>query len=136
VSTLQQDRYGRQVTPGRRRLLVAAGGVLFIAALALVAWLSLFGGDSVHWDDIGYHVVSDSQVEVTFDVNFSGGAESGTRPPTAVCTLQALNALRTEVGLRDVTVQAGPSGRVRATTSLKTSERASTALVKSCTPAP
>ena len=36
------------------------------------------------------------------------------------------------VGLRDIPVQAGPGGRVRATATLQTSERATTGLVKSC----
>jgi hypothetical protein len=83
----------------------------------------------VNWDDIGYHVISDAQIEVTFDVSFSNS--DGDRP-TAICTIQALNDLRTEVGLRDVPVQAGPGGRVRATATLQTSERATTGLVKSC----
>ena len=135
VSTLLQDRYGRRSTPSRRRLLSAGGALTLIAALVFIAWVTIFGRATVNWDDIGYHVVSDSQVEVTFDVNFSGpgsGSGSDADRPTAICTIHALNDLRTEVGLRDVSVQAGPGGRVRATVTLKTSERATTGLVKSC----
>ena len=126
-----QDRYGRQSTPGRRRLLLAGGALAVVVALAFIAWITLFGRATVNWDDIGYHVLSDAQTEVTFDVNFSN-ADSSTGPPRAICTIQALNSLRTEVGLQDVPVQAGPGGRVRATVTLTTSERAVTGLVKSC----
>jgi hypothetical protein len=124
-----QDRYGRRSTPVRQRLLLAAGGLALAVALGFISWITLFGRPSVNWDDIGYHVLSDAQIEVTFDVNFSS---SGGERPTAICTIQALNNLRTEVGLRDVPVQAGPGGRVRATVTLQTSERATTGLVKSC----
>jgi hypothetical protein len=130
VSTLAQERYGRHTTPGRRRLLLAAGAAALVVSLAFISWITLFASPSLNWDDIGYSVRSDSQIEVTFDVGFSGGSDSG--PPTATCTLQALNDLRTEVGLRDVPVQAGPEGRVRATAIVRTSERATTGLVKSC----
>jgi hypothetical protein len=130
-----QDRYGRRSTPSRRWLLVVAGALALIAALLFIGWVTIFGRPAVNWDDIGYKVVSDSQVDVTFDVNFSGsgsGSSSDADRPTAICTIHALNDLRTEVGLRDVPVQAGPGGRVRATVTLKTSERATTGLVKSC----
>ncbi len=129
-----QDRYGRRSTPGRQSLLLAAGALALAAALAFVGWVSLSGRPALNWDDIGYKVHSDSRVEVTFDVNFTGGGPgSGAGQPKAVCTIQALNTLRTEVGLRDVPVQAGPGGRVRATVTVQTSERATTGLVKSCT---
>jgi len=132
VSTLVQDRYGRTPTPGRRRVLLAAGALGLAASLALVGWVTLTGRPTLNWDDIGYKVLSDSRIQVTFDVNFSGGSASGADRPTAVCTIQALNDLRTEVGLRDVPVQAGPGGRVRATAVVQTSERATTGLIKSC----
>jgi hypothetical protein len=134
VSTLMQDRYGQGRTPGRRRLLLAVVAVLLAAALAFIAWVTIPQKPTVNWEDLGYHVVSDAAVEVTFDVSFSGsGASSGADRPFAVCSVQALNDLRTEVGLQDVRVQAGPGGRVRATATLATSERATTGLVKSCT---
>ena len=133
TATAMQDRYGRRNTPSRQRLLLAAGAGALAIALAFVAWLSLFGRASVNWDDIGFHVLSDAQIEVTFDVNFSKSG-AGEDPPRAICTIQALNNLSTEVGLQDVAVQAGPGGRVRATVTMQTSERATTGLVKSCAP--
>jgi hypothetical protein len=127
-----QDRYGHRSSPGRRRLLIAAAALAALAALALVGWLSLVGRPSVNWDDIGYKVLSDAQIDVTFDVNFSSVGSGSSDPPKAICTIQALNELGTVVGLQDVPVQAGRGGRVRATATLKTSERATTGLVKSC----
>jgi hypothetical protein len=137
MSALVQDRYGRRTPPGRRRLLAALGGVTLTAALAFIAWVTLAQGPSLTWEEIGYDVISDGRAEVTFDVSF-GGTGTGTGSfgadrPTAVCTVQALNELRTEVGLQDVRVQPGNGGRVRATVQLETSERATTGLVKSCT---
>jgi hypothetical protein len=132
------ERYGRRSSPGRHRLLLGAGALVLAAALAFIGWVTIYRRPSLSWDDIGYRVLSDARTEVTFDVAFSGsGPKSGsgsssTHPPTAVCTVHALNELRTEVGLQDVPVQARPGGRVRATVTLKTSERATTGLVKSC----
>jgi hypothetical protein len=126
-----QERYGRRSTPGRRRLQLAAGGLALVATLIFIGWITLTGRPTLNWDDIGYKVISDAQIKVTFDVNFSSGG-SGSDAPRAVCTIQALNDLRTEVGLQDVSVQAGPQGRVRATVTVQTSERATTGLVKSC----
>ncbi len=128
-----QDRYGRRSTPARRRLLIAAGALALAASVAFISWVTLFGKPSVTWSEIGYNVLSDNEIEVTFDVTFSGAAsDSGAGPPTAVCTVQALNNLRTEVGLRDVTVQVGASGQARTTATVQTSERAITGLVKAC----
>jgi len=131
MSTLVEDRYGRPSTPGRRRLLLALGALALAVALAFIGWVTLFQGPTLHWDDIGYKVRSDAEVEVTFDVSFTGS--SGSDRLSADCTIQALNTLRSEVGLRDVRVQAGPGRRTRTTLTLQTSERAATGLVKSCT---
>jgi hypothetical protein len=128
---LAQDRYGRGRAPRRGRVaLIAAGALGLLAALVWISWVALVNQPEVTWQDIGFDVRSDARTTVTFDVSFSdrpGGAR-----PTATCTVQALNTLRTEVGLQDVRVQAGPKGRTRVEVSLPTSERATTGLVKSC----
>jgi hypothetical protein len=132
VSTVLEERYGRGGA-SRRRPAVAAAIVAALVALGFIAWVTIDQRPALTWDDVGYHVVSDGVTEVTFDVSFSRGAGGAVRP-SAVCTVAALNDLRTEVGRRDVRVQAGPKGRVRATVTLRTSEPATTGLVASCVP--
>jgi hypothetical protein len=133
MSTLAQERYGRRSTPGRSWLLLTAGALGLAASLAFIGWVTLSGRPTLNWSEIGYSVRSDNEIEITFDVNFSGGeSDSDSEPRTAVCTIQALNDLRTEIGLRDVLVPAGPNGRARTTATVQTSERATTGLVKSC----
>ncbi|HST83243.1 MAG TPA: DUF4307 domain-containing protein [Kineosporiaceae bacterium] len=133
MSTLAQERYGRRSTPGRRRLLLAAGALALATALGFIGWVTLYGRPSVNWSEVGYNVVSDNEIEVTFDISFSGSSDSGSGAQSAVCSVQALNTLGTEVGLRDVVVPAGPKGRARTTATVQTSERATTGLIKSCT---
>src|SRR4051812_26208335 len=82
VSTLQQDRYGRR-PPSRRRLLVA-GGLALLAALAFISWVTIAHRPALNWDDVGFNVVSDAAIEVTFDVNFSGSGASDADRPAAV----------------------------------------------------
>lgn len=133
MSTFAQQRYGHRGTARRRALLTMAAGLALFAALGFIGWVTITHSPPVSWDDVGYHVLSDGEIEVTFDVSFSRSTPS-TRP-SAICSVQALNELRTEVGLRDVRVQAGPGGRVRATATLRTSERATTGVIRSCVPA-
>lgn len=128
MSSLVRERYGR--TEGvRRPVLIAAAALGLLLATAFAAWVAVARQPELTWDDIGYRMISDGEVELTFDVTFTGADAGHAR---AVCQLQALNSLRTEVGRRDVTVEAGPRGRVRATTTLRTSEPATTALVTAC----
>jgi len=129
MSALVEDRYGRRSTPRRRRVLLAAGALALAASLGFIAWITLW--PSVSSSEVGYNVVSDNEIEVTFDVSVNGGSDSGSK--SAVCSVQALNNLGTEVGLRDVVVPVGPKGQARATATVQTSERATTGLIKSCT---
>lgn len=129
VSTLLQDRYGRRPPPSRR-LVIAATAAVLVLVLAYVGWLAAARTPRLGWTDIGFNVVSDAAVQVTFDLDFRG---SPAGDPVAACTVQALNPLKTEVGLREVRLRPGPEGRVRATVEVRTSERATAALVKTCT---
>jgi hypothetical protein len=113
---------------------VIAGALALVVALAWISWITLIRHPQVSWQDVAYDVRSDAQVVVTFDVTFTvrGGSRTAGQRPSAICTVQAMNELHTEVGRKDVRVQAGPRGRVRAVVSLPTSERATTGLVRSC----
>jgi hypothetical protein len=130
-----QDRYGRQITPGRRLALIVAGAVVVVLTVGFIGWVTVIKRPDVNWQNLSFNVRSDAEVQVTFDVSFSSRARSNAPDgrPTAICTVQALNQLQTEVGLQDVRVQAGPGGRARATVNLPTSELAVTGVVKACT---
>lgn len=125
-----EERYGRRGGPGSRALLVAAGVVLGALAVAWGLWVARgVAAEPLTWQDVGFAVRGDDRTDVTFDVHFdadlAGDAE-------AVCTLRALNQVRAEVGLRDVTVGPASRGSVRTTMTVPTSERAVTGLVKEC----
>jgi hypothetical protein len=135
VSTLLQERYGRAAPPRRRLILLAVAALVTVLCLAFIGWITVLQRPDVNWQDLSFDVRSDSQVQVTFDLSFSSRATSRAADgrPTAICTVHALNQVQTEVGLQDVRVRSGPHGRVRATVTLPTSERAVTGLVKACT---
>ena len=122
------ERYGDGPSPRRRLVL---GGVVVLAAvfLAWVVWAGLhLAQREVRWSDVGYDVVDDTTVEVTFTVVKDPGS-------SAVCTIEALNARHAQVGL--ATVEIGPAderGVVR-TATVRTAERAVTGVVDRCAPA-
>jgi hypothetical protein len=129
VSTLLQDRYGRR-SPGWRNPLVLVSLALLVAlVLAFIGWVTILDRPRVTWEDVGFNVRSDADVQVTFDVGLHGGTT------VAVCSVHALNELGTEVGRKDVVIDRPATGgpnpqRVRV--SLTTSELATTGLVESC----
>ena len=135
MSAVLEERYGRRtIAPGRRLVLLAAVVVVAVLTLGFIGWITVIKRPDVNYQDLGYQVSSPAQVQVVFDVSFSGRSRSHApgRRPTAICTVHALNAEQTEVGLQDVRVTSGPQGRARATVTLPTSERAVSAEVKAC----
>lgn len=119
------ERYGDRRT-GRGPLVA----VLAVVAATFVAWVVWAGlgvaGRDVRWSDVGYDVVDDTTVVVTFTV---------VKDPkgTAVCTVEALNSQFAKVGL--ATVEIGPAEQraVQRTATVRTAERAVTGVVESCT---
>jgi hypothetical protein len=110
-----------------RRLVVAALVLLGVAAVALAAWLGLrVGVVPVDWHDVGFSVEGDDLLEVTFDVT----RPDPSRP--ASCVVEALNESHAQVGVVTVEVPASADGRVRLTTTVRTSERAVSGTVVSC----
>ena len=120
------DRYGAPPSRRRRRTQLAAGAVAALLALAWVVWAGLGQARSdVRASDVGFRVVSDQRVDVTYDV--------GKDPDrTAVCTLQALDRGKGTVGLAQV--ETGPTrARVTRTTAIvRTSALAVTGIVREC----
>ena len=126
------ERYGRPARPGRRRLFIGAAVTALLIALAWAAWFSLTTGNpAVTWQNIGYESTDDG-VKVTFEVTFTPEAEPS---DAAVCTVEALNDVRTVIGSRDVRV--GPVGKAglrtfRISADVRTSEPVNAGLVQAC----
>ena len=135
VSTLVQERYGRASSPRQRGVLIAVALVILALALGFIGWVTVIKRPDVNYQDLGFNVRSDAEVQVTFDVSFSSRARSDAPAgrPTAICTVHALNQVQTEVGRQDVRVRGGAGGRARVTVVLPTSERAVTGVVTACT---
>lgn len=120
------ERYG-DARRGPRRGVVVAAAVVAVAALVWAAWAGPGLVDrEVRWRDVGYEVVDDLTLRVTFDVVKDPDA-------TVVCTVQGLNAGYAVVGA--VQVEVGPaSGRtVRRTVEVPTQERAVAGVADRCT---
>ncbi len=99
-------------------------------AVALISWVTLRdAGQRITASTIGYKVVDDSSVRITFDV---------TRPPEVgiTCTLRAMDGSFTVVGTADVTLPTGGERTVRRVETIRTATRAVTGLVQDCVRSP
>ena len=100
---------------------------LAAAGLAWVVWAGLDQARAdVRWTDLGYHVVDDSRVSVTYDVGKDPSA-------TAVCSLRALDRFKSAVGITRVTIGPQRERVTRRTDQVRTSARAVTGIVQQCT---
>ena len=120
------DRYGAAASPRRRRTRLAAGAVAALLALGWVVWAGLGQADAdVRASDVGFRIVSDQRVDVTYDVGKDPGR-------TAVCTLQALDRGKGTVGVAQV--ETGPTRErvTRVTAPVRTSALAVTGVVREC----
>jgi hypothetical protein len=119
------DRYGRAPSQSRRRLAVAAVVVVVAGALGWFAWVAWSGRASATGSDVGFVVVDDATVQVTFDV---------TKPKdrSATCTIQALDPGYAVVGTVQVQVPASNRDVVRQTSTVRTTNRATTGRVENC----
>jgi hypothetical protein len=119
-------RYGGDPRRGPRGGVVAA----VLAAGVALAWAAWAGPGlvdrDVRWNEVGYDVVDDVTLRVTYEVVKDPGA-------TVRCTVQGLNAGYAVVGA--VSEEIGPAeGRtVRRTVEVPTQERAVSGVVDDCT---
>lgn len=104
---------------------VATIGILLGSAMA-VWWglASTVGRPS--WTVMGYHVIDDRSVDVTYLVSRPAGQD-------VTCTLRALDKGFATVGLIEVHVPGSDTSSVSRTTRIRTTTRAVTGEVKSCT---
>ena len=105
--------------------VVATIGILLGSAMAVWWGLASTVGKPA-WTVMGYHVVDDRNVDVTYLVS---------RPTRhdVTCTIQALDQHFATVGLIQVHVPGSDSSSVKRTSRVRTTTRAVTGVVKACT---
>jgi hypothetical protein len=113
--------------PGTGRWWVV-GVVGCSLGVALAVWLGLANSvGRVTWADTGYRVVDDRSVRVEFDVHRPAGREVS-------CRVQALDRTFGVVGVVDVVVPASSERAMHQQVEVRTTSRAVTGLVDTCTP--
>jgi hypothetical protein len=126
--TLLEERYGQK--PRERRLNRGIGIVTAVGFTGvLVAWL-WWGGvletpSQLNTRDLGYVLVSESEVVVNFEVTTPPGTE-------ASCAVQALNGSFGVVGWKVVTLTASETWTRTFQELVRTSEPAVTGLLYEC----
>ena len=122
---LPSQRYGRALSPSRRRIGLAVVALVVAATVGWFAWAAYSGRESATGTDVGFTVVDDGAVRVTFDV---------TKPKhaTATCTVEAMDRGFAVVGTVQVRVGPAEHGVVRQTATVRTTNRATTGQVTSC----
>ena len=111
--------------PGTGRWWVI-GTVGCAVGVALAVWLGLANSlGQVTWTDTGYRVLDDRTVTVDFDVHRSPGQ-------AVQCRVQALDRSFGVVGALDVAIPAGQSRAVHRQVTVRTTSRAVTGTVDTC----
>lgn len=115
-------RGGRRVA--RRWWVIGTVAVVLMSALAIWFGLSATSG-RVHWVYTGHQVVSDSQVDIRFDLR---------RDPSraVICGLEAQDGSHTVVGRTQVEVGPSQSSPSRHIESVQTATRAITGYLTTC----
>ena len=108
----------------RQWWVVGPGGNLTGVGLAIWFGLSATLGQP-SWQTLGYKVVSDQQVRVDFEVSRPGGR-------AMTCTVEALARDFAPVGTSTVRVAASAEETTTESATLRTTSRAVTGQVKSC----
>lgn len=107
----------------RTWILVIAG---ISALIAAVAWYALAAANEpVRWRDVGFSVESATEITVTYEVYLYTDRD-------AECTVRALNPRFTEVGVATQRVSRADGAEQRLTTTITTTEEATTAQVQYC----
>ena len=111
--------------PGTARWWVI-GTIGCAVGIALAVWLGLASTvGQVSWTDIGYHVVDDGRVDVSYDVHRPSGRD-------VTCVIRALDSHFGEVGTLTVHIPGSAEASVHRQTTVRTTSRAVTGVVKTC----
>lgn len=125
MTTAQEldERYGR--TP-RRRLPWIIGGAVALLVVGAFSWMTVAQSmSSVDADDLGFELVDEHSVSLTFQV-------TGVQGRDVVCALEALDEEFGVVGWKIVEIDAAESQSQALTVSIPTVARATTGLVNTC----
>ena len=128
ASTVRGERYGHTArSRGRGRLIALLfGGAVVVVIGSWVIWAGLDGARStVDAQDKGHVIVSNTRVDVTFDVSVDRGIATA-------CVVQAQNEKHAVVGWKVVDIPASNQRDQEITTSVLTTEPAVTGLIYSC----
>ena len=102
------------------------GTVGILLGVAMAVWLGLastLGKPS--WTDMGYRVIDDRTVDVTYQISRPNGRN-------VTCVIRALDKGFATVGLVEVHIPGSGASTVERTTRVRTTTRAVTGLVRSC----
>ncbi len=115
----------RPAQPGAAKWwVIATVGILLGCAMAVWWGLAATVGKP-GWTVMGYHVVDDRTVDVTYLVSRPAGRD-------VTCTVRALDKGFATVGAIEVHVPASRETSVKQTTRVRTTTRAVTGVVRSC----
>jgi len=120
---LLAKRYGvKQSNPKRNKILSIVGVALLTVT---TAWFGFANYSPLSFQDLGYRVLSDTRVEIDFELTRPAGAD-------VLCSLEALNNQFAPVGWIEIVIPGSDSTTVRNTITLNTTELAVTGLVDEC----
>ena len=105
--------------------VVATIGILLGSAMAIWWGLASTVGKP-SWTLMSYHVVDDRTVDVTYIVSRPTGRD-------VTCMISAMDKTFATVGMIEVNVPGSDTSSVKRTTRVRTTTRAVTGVVKSCT---
>ncbi|MGW7578882.1 DUF4307 domain-containing protein [Streptomyces sp. NPDC054765] len=124
---LPDGRYGRSADERADRKLKIIGAVLGAVLLGVIGWtgVSYIAGQDLSGRVITWDTVSDHAVKIHLEV-VKGTGDKG------VCTLRSQAEDGSEVGRKDVTIDQR-SGQVDTEVTLRTTKRATNAVLVGCT---
>jgi hypothetical protein len=106
-------------------VLIGVLAVVAVLVLAWILWVVIESRSPVQWTTVGFRIVGNEQVDVTYDVHKD--------PDDSVtCTLRALDQGKATVGTADVVVGPSSAEVIRRTDTVRTSALAVTGFVRGC----
>ncbi|MBP5803336.1 DUF4307 domain-containing protein [Microbacterium maritypicum] len=125
MTTAQEldERYGRT---RRRRAPWIIGGAIALLIIGAFSWMTVAQSmASVDADDLGFELVDEHSVNITFQV-------TGVQGKDVVCAVEALDEEFGVVGWKIVEIEAGDSHSQARSVTIPTVSEATTGLVNTC----